>query len=66
MPPVDAIDRTGLADVSDADMKELLTVDKEGWLREVALIREHYASFGDRLPGELKIELDALEKRLKG
>jgi len=65
MPPVDAIDREGLADVSDADMKELLSVDKEGWLREVGLIREHYASFGDRLPEELKIELDALEKRLK-
>jgi phosphoenolpyruvate carboxykinase (GTP) len=65
MPTVDAIDRTGL-DVSEADMAELLKVDKAEWLREVASIREHYAKFGDRLPRELAAQLDALEKRLQG
>ena len=50
--------------VSAADMKELLDVNKDEWKKEVASIREHYAKFGDRLPEELKIELDALEKRL--
>ena len=63
MPTVDAIDRTGL-DVSDEDMKELLKVDREEWLKEVASIREHYAKF-DRLPKELNDQLDALEKRLR-
>lgn len=63
MPTPDAIDRTGL-DVSDADMSELLKVDREEWLKEVASIREHYAKF-DRLPKELADQLDALEKRLK-
>ena len=64
MPAPDAVDRSGLA-VSDADMAELLSVDREGWLREVASIREHYASFGDKLPTELAAQLKALEKRLK-
>jgi phosphoenolpyruvate carboxykinase (GTP) len=65
MPTADAIDRTGL-DVSEADMAELLKVDKVEWLKEVASIREHYAKFGDRLPKELAAQLDALEKRLQG
>ncbi len=65
MPTVDAIDRTGLSDVSEQDMKELLTVDRKGWLAEIDLIKQHYANFGDHLPSELKAELEALEKRLK-
>ena len=63
MPTEDAIDTTGLS-VSAADMKELLDVNKDEWKKEVPSIREHYAKFGDRLPEELKKELDALEKRL--
>lgn len=63
MPTQDAIDTTGL-NVSAADMRELLDVNKDDWKKEVADIREHYAKFGDRLPVELKNELDALEKRL--
>ena len=64
MPTVDAIDRSGL-DVSVADMVELLKVDKNEWLREVASIREHYAKFGDKLPQELADQLNALETRLQ-
>jgi phosphoenolpyruvate carboxykinase (GTP) len=64
MPTVDAIDTEGL-DVSEADMAELLKVDKQKWLNEVASIREHYAKFGDKLPKELHAQLDALEKRLQ-
>ena len=63
MPTVDAIDRTGLK-VSDADMAELLKVNKDEWLKEVALIKEHYAKFGSRLPDGLNTELAALESRL--
>jgi len=52
--------------VSQADMDELLKVDREGWLKEVESIRtEHYPKFGDRLPAELVKELDSLEQRLK-
>jgi phosphoenolpyruvate carboxykinase (GTP) len=64
MPTVDAINRNGL-DVSESDMKELLKVDKDEWIKEVASIREHYKKFGDRLPKELENELNSLEKRLK-
>jgi phosphoenolpyruvate carboxykinase (GTP) len=65
MPTADAIELDGL-DVSEADMVELLKVDKAEWLKEVASIRQHYAKFGDRLPQELTEQLDALEKRLQG
>ncbi len=64
MPTSDALELSGL-DVSDSDMNELLKVDKEEWLNEVASIREHYANFGDKLPKELADQLDALESRLK-
>ncbi len=62
MPTPDAIDTQGL-DVSEADMEELLKVDKADWLREVASIKEHYAKYG-RMPEELKNQLKALEERI--
>jgi phosphoenolpyruvate carboxykinase (GTP) len=64
MPTLDAIDRNGL-NVSDTDMAELLSVDREEWLKEVASIREYYNEFGNRLPPELAKQLDAVEARLK-
>jgi phosphoenolpyruvate carboxykinase (GTP) len=64
MPAEDAIDTTGL-DVSEADMKELLRVDKNLWLKEVESIKEHYAKYGSKLPKELKAQLEGLEKRLQ-
>ncbi len=64
MPTEDALDLQGLSSVSDADMKELLKVDKNEWLNEVASVREHYAKFGEKLPKELANQLDALEARL--
>ncbi|NLZ68991.1 MAG: phosphoenolpyruvate carboxykinase (GTP) [Spirochaetales bacterium] len=64
MPALDAIDRP--EGVSEADMKELLTVDKAGWLKEVEDIRtNHYPKFGKHLPKELASMLDVLEAALK-
>lgn len=65
MPTPDAIDTEGL-DVSEADMAELLKVNRDEWLSEVESIRQHYAGYGERLPNELHEQLDALEKRLRG
>lgn len=65
MPASDAIDTNGL-DISNADMAELLKVNKEDWIKEVASIKEHYVKFGDKLPEELIAQLGALEKRLQG
>ena len=65
MPTEAAIDRTGIEDqVSAADLVELLKVDVEGWKRELGMIKEHFAKFGDRLPAELKKQLAGLEERL--
>lgn len=64
MPAVDAIDRTGL-DVSDTEMEELLKVKKDEWLKEVVSIKEHYAKYGSKLPKEMAMQLEALEKRLQ-
>ncbi len=63
LPTEDAIDTDGL-DVSAEDMKELLNVDKEEWLNEVASVKEHYKSYGNEIPDELHAQLEALEKRL--
>jgi len=64
MPRPSDIDTTGL-DISEADMEELLKVNKEEWLKEVESIKEYYAKFGDKLPKELTAQLEALEARLK-
>ena len=63
MPTEDALDTDGLS-IDDNDLKVLLTVDTEGWKQELPMIKEHFATFGDKLPGGLKEELAALEKRL--
>ena len=64
VPAPGAVDISGL-DVTDAQMEELLHVDTEEWLNEIALIREHYERFGERLPKALSDELDTLEARLQ-
>ena len=64
MPTPDAIDTDGL-DVSEEAMNELLSVNKEEWLDEVASIREYYKIYGDKLPEELERQLNALEERLR-
>ncbi len=63
LPAPGALDFKGL-DVSASAVETLLTVDVEGWLAELPLIKKHYESFGDRLPGGLRTELETLEKRL--
>ncbi len=50
-------------DISEEDLNELLNVDKEVWLDEVAQIKELYAGF-EKLPAELAEQLKALEARL--
>jgi phosphoenolpyruvate carboxykinase (GTP) len=55
------------ADVNADAMKELCSVDIEGWKKEISDVRQnHYPQFGDKLPKELYAELDAIEKRLNG
>jgi len=56
---------TGLDELSRDDLADLLDVDIDGWLRELPLIEEYYAQFGDHLPAALTAELDAMRARLE-
>jgi phosphoenolpyruvate carboxykinase (GTP) len=64
IPEVADLDTTGL-DLDSAHVEELLSVDIEGWLAEVPLIREHFAHFGSHLPEGLNLEVKSLEERLR-
>ncbi len=63
LPKPDAINISGM-DITSSDMEELLSVNKEDWIKEAAEIEEYYKIFGDRLPAALKEELRDLVKRL--
>ncbi len=65
LPTEESIDLKGLeGEVSADDLKELLKVDVDGWKNELAMIKEHYAKFGAKLPAELTKQLEGLEARL--
>ncbi len=63
LPTASDIDTTGLG-ISDEQLNELLSVDKEVWKEDLENIKEYFAQFGDRLPAEIKKQLDILEKNL--
>jgi len=64
MPTLDGIDFSGL-DMADEDIANLMRVDTDGWLAELAGIEEYYATFGDHLPEELTKQVQALRERLE-
>ena len=68
VPNAEDIDVSGL-DVDEETLKELLTVDKKVWMEDVTDpstgIEAYFAQFGDRLPKEMKEELDILKENLK-
>ncbi|MDX3068659.1 phosphoenolpyruvate carboxykinase (GTP) [Streptomyces sp. ND04-05B] len=63
LPTPEALDTDGL-DLSASDLDFLLTVDKEVWREEAALVPEHLNTFGDHTPKELWDEYRALVSRL--
>src|ERR1022692_1383792 len=58
------LDTEGLS-IREEDLWTLLSVDIDGWLAEIPLIREHFAKFGARLPEGLNRELEDLDHRLR-
>lgn len=58
-----AIDTTGL-DVPDEDLAAALRVDTAEWAAEIPQIEEWFTKFGDKLPAQLRAELDTLKQRL--
>ncbi|MFF3438079.1 phosphoenolpyruvate carboxykinase (GTP) [Streptosporangium sp. NPDC002721] len=57
------LDTDGL-DVSDEDMRTLLSVDEDIWRQEASLMPAFFETFGDHLPKELWEEYEALVARL--
>jgi phosphoenolpyruvate carboxykinase (GTP) len=57
------LDTEGL-DISDEDLRTLLSVDKETWKEEASLMPAFFETFGDRFPRELWDEYNALVERL--
>jgi phosphoenolpyruvate carboxykinase (GTP) len=55
---------TGGVDVDPEAMSKVLAVDPEDWKHQLPQMHEHYAKFGERLPEELKRQLEALEQAL--
>ena len=45
-------------------LKSILEVDKDVWKQEADGITEFYGKFGDKLPQELKDQLENLKSRL--
>ncbi|WP_406332563.1 phosphoenolpyruvate carboxykinase (GTP) [Streptomyces sp. NBC_00203] len=63
LPAKGALDTKGL-ELSESDLDFLLTVDKDVWREEAALVPEHLNTFGDHTPTELWDEYRALVQRL--
>ena len=63
-PKPEDINVEGLEGFTAETIADLLTVDNALWLEETKGIEEFYARFGDRLPAELRAELEALKARL--
>jgi len=62
-PTPDALDVSGL-DLSPADVAAALAVDVEEWKAEIPQVVAWFETFGEKLPGVLWAELDALKARL--
>lgn len=62
VPAPGSIDLDGL-DITDEQMKEITSVDKEVWKKELEGLKEWYAKF-DHMPDELIASLAKLELEL--
>ncbi len=63
LPTAQSLDVSGLG-LTPAQLDLLLTVDRDVWREEAALIPAAYERFGDRLPDELWSQYEALVTRL--
>ena len=63
VPNADDINLEGL-DLDKATLESILEVDNDVWAEEAKGIEEFYGKFGDKLPQELKDQLNSLKERL--
>ncbi len=64
LPTPDAINLEGL-DISRETLAGILSVDRDLWREEADGIEEFYKKFGDKLPVQLRNQLDQLKNNLK-
>lgn len=64
IPKAEDINVEGL-DVTAADVKKMLGIDKDLWKEEAAGIEEFYAKFDGKVPQELQNELSTLKNNVK-
>lgn len=53
------------ADITEDKLENILSVNKDEWRTESENISQFYSKFGDRLPKELKNQLEQLQENLK-
>jgi phosphoenolpyruvate carboxykinase (GTP) len=63
LPAEGAINTEGL-NISDEAMQDLLSVDEDLVRQQLPQLKDHLATFGDKLPTQLAAQLEALEQRL--
>lgn len=62
VPKAEDINLEGLDDFSVDTLKSILKVDNAKWAKEAEGVEEFYKKFGDKLPAELRAELETLKK----
>jgi len=63
LPVLSEMDLDGV-DITEADLEELFRLDPESWMAEADLTEEYFAQFDDRVPTELRDQLQGLRNRL--
>ena len=64
VPKPEDINLEGLKDFDEEKLASILKVDNAKWAKEAAGVEEFYKKFGDKLPQELRDELNGLEERI--
>lgn len=65
VPKPEDINLEGLKDFDEEKLASILKVDNAKWAKEAAGVEKFYKKFGDKLPQELRDELNGLEERTK-
>ena len=65
VPKPEDINLEGLKDFDEEKLASILKVDNAKWAKEAAGVEEFYKKFGDKLPQELRDELNGLDERTK-
>lgn len=63
LPVLDELDLDGV-DISDEQLQELFALDLESWMAETDLTEDYFEQFGDRVPQQLRDQLQQLRTRL--